>query len=82
MADSAAGAAMKIGLFQTLRVRPGIDILKSWQGIVEIVLRSTAAVSVHDVVRGCKEARVNGRIDIISSVSVSCGFCWGNRRLL
>ena len=47
MEDSLAGKAVRIGVLQTLRLRPGFDILKSWQGKVEIALRSVAAVSLN-----------------------------------
>lgn len=46
MADTVTGAVKTVGILQSVRPQPGIDILKSWQGIVEIALRSTATVSV------------------------------------
>ncbi|KAL5466884.1 hypothetical protein EMCRGX_G031041 [Ephydatia muelleri] len=44
MADTVTGAVKTVGILQSVRPQPGIDILKSWQGIVEIALRSTATV--------------------------------------
>ena len=38
--------ATKISLFSALIPHPGINILKTWQGIVEIVLRGVVAVSL------------------------------------
>ena len=47
MAESvAATASPKALLFEALRPHPGIGILKSWPGAVEMILRGTATVSV------------------------------------
>eukprot|EP00731_Ephydatia_muelleri_P026886 Em0018g986a len=45
MAESvAATASPKALLFEALRPHPGIGILKSWPGVVEMILRGTATV--------------------------------------
>lgn len=45
MAEEVTSTATKISLFSALIPHPGINIVKTWQGIVEIVLRGVVAVS-------------------------------------
>eukprot|EP00731_Ephydatia_muelleri_P026888 Em0018g988a len=44
MAEEVTSTATKISLFSALIPHPGINIVKTWQGIVEIVLRGVVAV--------------------------------------